>query len=110
MGSSDPSQGSRPTIGELKHCLQRHHKCRIERKPLFKGSDNEDGPLLTTMYGPGGHVPNVDEFPDEDEATPSIVDYFCRRLGLDQDKVHLNGPTGPVSVKPPVAKPYTPPN
>jgi hypothetical protein len=93
----------RPTIGELKRCLQNApHNCRIVTTPLFKGADNEDGPFLVRMVSPsGGFVPNLDDYRDEEEATPSIVDYFCRRLGLKHSDVKIDGPTGPVSVKPP---------
>jgi hypothetical protein len=100
MGNSEPPL-PRPTIGALKQCLQQNHGCTIERKPLFRGSDNEDGPMLVRMNGPRGFVPNVDEYRDDEEATPSIVDYFCRRLGLEPADVAINGPSGIVSIRPP---------
>jgi hypothetical protein len=88
-----------PTNAELKRCLVENHGCHVEDVPLFKGQDNEEGPHLRRMIGPSGFIPNLDIFPDNEPATPSTIDYFCRTLGVSKALVHLNGPTGTVKVE-----------
>jgi hypothetical protein len=100
--SGDPDQPGDPektrprTNGDLKRHLMAEHGCAVEDcEPLFKGADNQDGPLLHRMVGPkGGSVPNIDDFPDHEEVKPSTLDYFCRRLGLEPENVCLDGPGG----------------
>ena len=100
-----PIKARRPTNRELKRCLQQRHGCTVDERPIFSGSENEDGPILRRMLSPtGGFVPNLDDYPDDEEASPSTVDYFCRRLGLNPNDVHLNGPGGAVSVRAPSPK------
>jgi hypothetical protein len=105
----------RPSIGELKRCLQANHGCTVQTRqpprPLFKGIDNEDGPTTHERPHPprlvspnGGFVSNLDDYPDAEEATPSIHQFFCRRLGLEPAHVNPHGPDGPVKSEMPSAQ------
>ncbi len=100
MARTEPQSKPCPKIADLKRCLLTRHGCRIEEHALFKGADNEDAPRLLRMIGPGGgFIPDVDTYPDGDEATPSTVDYFCRILGVPRADVHIDSPQGLVRVE-----------
>lgn len=94
---------TRPTIGELKRCLRADHKCVITAVPLFPGNDNADGPLLEKIVNVQSDKSVPIEGLDDEEASPSFVEYICRRLGLDVKDVHLSCSGGPVSVQTPTA-------
>jgi hypothetical protein len=90
-----------PTLGELKRCFIERHGCRREeRSAIFKGEDNAD---LTVAIRPrlvspsGGFVSDIDGYPDAEEATPSMHDFFCRSLGFVASEVNPAGPDGEVT-------------
>lgn len=98
MSNGPSNDDACPTIGQFIRCLVDNHVCRREQVPIFRGDENEDGPLLTRLVGPSGFIPDISIFPDDEPATPSTIDYFCRRLGVDRTKVHIDGPSGRIRV------------
>ena len=89
---------------------------RPDPRPIFKGADNEDGPLLQGPPHPprlvspsGGFISNIITYDDDEDVGPSLFQHFCDRLGLDPSEVRPKGPDCHVSTRPLAAARPKPP-
>lgn len=101
MSQQDDATGLRPTFRELRRKLV-DAGCHEVWLPVLGPHGGPEAPKEAFILNPqNGEMIPVEHWVDEDEVSPSICDFVCRRLKLDEKAIALDSPSGSVRVMSP---------